>query len=340
MKERETLAVSKSTEVAEQLSPLILVVSTKFDPHVDIIARKLNERHIPFIRFNTEDFPLRVSLALEFEKYGCGQKLVFPKQREIEGEQITAVWYRRPAEFELPTEFSPAVHIFAQEESHATIRGLWQILDCLWVNHPEKNRVAGLKLNQLKVAGSIGLDIPKTLVTNDPKEAARFLNQLSGKAAIKVLSRGLLNDDEQPSVVYTNIIDEKYRERLTSVRYTPTLFQEYITKEFELRITIVGNKVFAVEIHSQESQKAKLDWRRDTLNLPHREHKLPPKVEKKLLKLMRIFGLHFGAIDMILTPDGKYVFLEINPNGQWGWIEDLTDLPISEAMIELLLKGK
>ena len=112
------------------------------------------------------------------------------------------------------------------------------------------------------------------------------------------------------------------------------------TGKVELRITVVGKNVFAAEIHSQQKEATRHDWRRDALALEHRNHPLPDDIKLKCIQLAKTFGLEFGAIDMILTPDGRYVFLEINPNGQWAWIEETTGLPISEALIELLCQGK
>jgi glutathione synthase/RimK-type ligase-like ATP-grasp enzyme len=109
----------------------------------------------------------------------------------------------------------------------------------------------------------------------------------------------------------------------------------------EIRATIVGNRVFAAEIHSQNSPKTRDDWRRyDFDNTPHLPHQLPLDMEQKCVDLVRHLNLNFGAIDLILTPQGEYVFLEINPNGQWGWIEELTGLPICAAIVDLLVGGK
>lgn len=117
--------------------------------------------------------------------------------------------------------------------------------------------------------------------------------------------------------------------------------QEYISKRVELRVTVVGSRVFAAEIHSQVNSSTKHDWRRYDLDrTPHMRHPLPPSVEACCVQLVQTLRLNFGAIDMIVTPSGEYVFLEINGNGQWGWIEDLTGLPIADAIVELLVAGE
>ena len=208
MREREVLSLKTTIETPEP-APVLLVVSTKFDPHADIIIHQLHERQIPFVRFNTEDFPLQSSLTILFDGATHSEELTFPNNCQIKGSDITAVWYRRPAPFEFPSEFSPAAHIFAEKETRATIRGLWQLLDCIWVNHPEKNRVAELKLNQLKTAVQTGFEIPRTLVTNNPEHAREFFNSCSENVIIKCLGGGLVTHNLESTAVYTNIVGQK-----------------------------------------------------------------------------------------------------------------------------------
>jgi glutathione synthase/RimK-type ligase-like ATP-grasp enzyme len=122
-----------------------------------------------------------------------------------------------------------------------------------------------------------------------------------------------------------------------AVRHAPVVVQEYVPKQVELRITVVGDRVFAAEIDSQASPMARHDWRAgDPRTMAHRRHPLPLKEAERCLRLTRALDLCFGAIDMVLTPGGEYVFLEINPNGQWGWIQDLTGMPIAEVLAEIL----
>lgn len=138
-------------------------------------------------------------------------------------------------------------------------------------------------------------------------------------------------------MIYTHEIEEEDLEKLNLVSNSPTLFQKCISKKIELRITIVGDKIFTASIDSQASEKTRVDWRNyDFQNVSHTTFKLPEKVEGLCFQLIKRLGLVFSAIDMILTPDDRYIFLEINPNGQYLWIELLTGLPISEAIARLL----
>lgn len=107
-----------------------------------------------------------------------------------------------------------------------------------------------------------------------------------------------------------------------------------------LVVTKPGDKVFPCAISSQNSQQTIEDWRRyDLPNTPHKPYALPMDLEQKCIALVKTLGLIFGCIDMIITPNNEYVFLEINPNGQWLWIEQLTGLPIAKALAELLIAG-
>ena len=118
----------------------------------------------------------------------------------------------------------------------------------------------------------------------------------------------------------------------------PVMAQEYVPKKLELRVTIVGEKIFTCAIYSQGSEKTKIDWRHyDSEKVKHEIFKLPKEIEHKILLFMKEAGLKFGAIDMILTPKDEFVFLEVNPSGQFGWIEDLTGMPISKSIAELLI---
>ena len=140
--------------------------------------------------------------------------------------------------------------------------------------------------------------------------------------------------------IYTHRVEEEHLQNLEGVRHVPCMFQERVEKKFELRITVVGKQIFTAEIHSQLSPRTRDDWRRyDLQNTPHRVHDLPPAIAESCFNLLSHYQLNFGAIDMIVTPDDRYVFLELNPNGQWLWIEHLTHMPITAAIADMLIRA-
>lgn len=139
---------------------------------------------------------------------------------------------------------------------------------------------------------------------------------------------------------YTQVVTKREIAHWRTIRFCPVIFQAYVPKRIELRITVVGREVFATEIHSQHSNQTRHDWRRyDQFETPYFPHELPRKLQERCVQLVERLGPCYGAIDMVLTPDDRYVFLEINPNGQYLWVEKMTGLPISEAICDLLMSS-
>ncbi len=142
---------------------------------------------------------------------------------------------------------------------------------------------------------------------------------------------------------FSSILTKERLKKIKNIAGCPVAFQQYIEKALELRITVVKDSIFAAEIHSQELVETQTDFRHMSFDTGHTvipTHKattLPNDVATKLMMLMKQLDLVFGCIDMILTPDGEYVFLEVNPSGQWNWVEKLTGMKITEALVDALL---
>jgi len=318
---------------------MILIVTNQLDPTADLVIAEFHRRNISFLRFNIEEFPAKVKCSISIDECeSLDAHFDFGLGRKIFVSEIKSVYYRRPkAPLIDPKITSGEAKKFVLQETQAAMNGLWMAMDCLWVNHPKYIRVADFKISQLQIAKQLGFSIPKTLVTNEPEKAREFFELCDGKMIAKVLRNGMINYENEIKLIYTTRILRDHLDQLHSVKFAPCLFQAYIPKQTEIRSTIVGNRVFSAEIHSQNSERTRDDWRRyDFANTPHFPHTLPKEIEHKCLQLLKYFKLNFAAIDLILTPEGEYVFLEINPNGQWGWIEALTQLPICQAIVDLL----
>ncbi len=175
-----------------------------------------------------------------------------------------------------------------------------------------------------------GLRIPRTLIMNDPQHARHFA-QAVGTVAYKALQGSPLVGGKS---LYTTIIRSPTAIG-DSVRHTAHLFQEFIPKQFEVRLTVVGRQMFAARIDAH-SNAAKADFRADYDNLTYQPIELPEHVAEGIRLLMHRFGLLYAAHDFLVTEDGQWVYLETNPNGQWGWIEVHTGLPIAAALASLL----
>jgi glutathione synthase/RimK-type ligase-like ATP-grasp enzyme len=239
--------------------------------------------------------------------------------------------------------------------------GLWAMQDCYWMSRPHNIRNAEWKLGQLKYAVDIGFDVPKTLLTTNAEDAHAFYEACNGNVIYKVLSEPSLasfrdssaysqeSEYEQentklPYVEYyetkTTPIQKKHLSMLKSVELLPCLFQEYIPKKLELRVTIIGDDIFVGEIHSQAHKRTKIDWRYYDVNIPYRKGNLPITVAERCFALVRKYGLNFSTMDLILTPDDRFVFLENNPNGQFLFVEQkIPELKMSEALASCFIRG-
>jgi len=320
---------------------VILIVTNRQDYTADFLILELQRRQAPYIRFNTEDFPQHVQVVWRLDSGGLDGRLVFANQ-QVGFRDISSVWYRRPvAPVSSPGIEDPAAREFAEAESLSALDGVWRTLDCFWVSDPDFLRRAELKLYQLKVASLLGFVLSPTLVTNSPQEAHAFYREQDGNLIYKPLRRSRLTRDGAVSLIYTNPVGPAEASQMDKVAYAPCLLQTYVQKQVEVRVTVIGKRAFGVAIHSQEHVAARHDWRRgDTVQLRHEPHKLPSDLEARCVALVQEMGLAFGAIDLILTPDGEYVFLEINPNGQWAWIQQLCpEIPLREALADLLING-
>lgn len=227
-----------------------------------------------------------------------------------------------------------------RRESRGTLYGLYRALwDRRWVNPPHVDAAANYKIHQLYMAQQIGFRTPRTIVTNEPDEALAFFHACDDRMVYKLL-RPIFTEEiigEAYGVYTTLITQEDIAAHLDSVRMAPCLFQEFIPKDYELRVNVIGNYVWAAAIFSQEVAQALVDYRLETPSCRHAPVLLPPALEKMCLKMVRELGLRMGNIDLIFTPDEEYVFLEINPNGQWAWVEDFVGFPLTTALVDELL---
>lgn len=316
--------------------PAVLVLTSEWDFQSDFVITKFNERGIRFFRYDTSYFPLKSTITSEISDTAFQRLNYYDKQLDMN--DIRTIWYRRPSEFVFAKEVDNDQRRYARADALYGVGGILRSLDAVWINHPEKMVTAEFKPFQLKLAKRAGMSIPKTLITNDPEEVSRFYEACNGRVIFKSLAniRGVSHDESSVAFNYTSLLTSRDASQFHLVRNTVCLFQEYVDKAYELRINIVGNNIFATEIYSQNSDSTKIDWRRKYSDLTFGTHQLPARLESQLRSFMQHMGLMFGAIDMIVTPDENYVFLEINPDGQWAWVEQLTGLEISEAVFDLL----
>ena len=320
---------------------MILIVTNKRDYTADYLISELNRQRIKFARFNTEDFPEKTILSFKLAADSVSGYLEINSEK-INLVNITSIWYRRPTKSELSNlAFDETSNDFAVNESWECLQGLWRVLDCFWVSNPDKLYRAEFKPLQIKLAANLGFVVPTTLITNSPDNAKFFYDRHSKSIIYKPLKHSQLVRDEELGLIYTSRVTEDEVAKIDNLQLAPGIFQPYICKAFEVRVTVVGEKVFSVKLDTQDVPEALTDWRRvDASKITHTPHKLPSDIEEKSIELVKKLELAFGAIDLIYTPEGKYIFLEINPNGQWAWIQQFCpEVRIREALIDMLISG-
>ncbi|MFH1308431.1 MAG: hypothetical protein ABIH51_00265 [Patescibacteria group bacterium] len=254
-------------------------------------------------------------------------------------DNFSAIWYMKPhLPFEL-LEFKPVEY---RQFIHCQFRvmriALWSIFrKKKWIDDPWTIEIAEDKLYQLNLATQIGLDVPNTLVTSDPDRVRTFYKEHNGNIIVKLLGVSPIVNQ----VLYTNKVTSEYLAQIESVKMSPSIFQVDIPKEYDLRITVVGDKIFPVKIHSQEDEETSLDWRRkpklNDFDVKIEQIVLSAEVELSIRRYMKAIGLRYGCIDMIVAKKGKHIFLEINPSGQWYFVQLRTEAKIAKAIADLLM---
>lgn len=309
---------------------MILIISAPEDVHAQAVQAELDRMGRPHRLLNLADFPGKLSLTAHLDGRRSDFALTFGDGVRVAMDEVTAVWWRRPQAFGFPTEIKdPAHRHFAQSEASTAFQGMYQSSAALWINDVVRDAAAAHKPWQLKLAREAGLTIPETLVTNDPEEARAFWRRHPGEVIYKPFLQTYHAWRE------TRRVKPEEEALAEAVRLTPVLFQRYVPAVCDLRVTVIGERLFAAAARGEEYD---LDIRFN-VEAKYRPHELPAEIEDRLLSLMRRLGLEYGAVDFRLTPDGEYVFLEVNPAGQFLYVERATEQPIARALAEHLARG-
>lgn len=331
------------------MSATVLILSYGEDSHARHVTQLLTSRGAEVVVFDATNFPQHGRLSAKLSPDGAIRRhLRLParpgaaqdEERLVDLDALAAVWFRRPAEPAPDAACTDQTRRqYVQQECAAFTADIWDGLDCRAVPAVDAvTRYAARKISQLVEAGRLGFELPPTLVTTDPDEFLDFYRAHDGRVITKVLEQlGAYRLDDD-FFRFTEPVSTRDVGFFEAIRECPVIVQPHLPKALELRVTVVGDRVFAAEIHSQASHHARLDWRRsDRRMTPYARHDLPAATAERCQRLLARLGLCYGAIDLILTPEGRYVFLEVNPSGQYLWVEKATGLPISEALCELLL---
>lgn len=307
----------------------VLVISTPDDVHAQAVCAELTRRGVRSVIY---DMATAVTTTLHAT---VGPEPLRARVGSVDLDDVRTVWLRRAAVVRVQP--GPAAAFVARETLTCLMSLAASLADRRWVNPLgaalRTDGGAG-KLSQLEVARAVGLAIPRTLATNSPDEARAFVASCSGGAVYKPFEAPHLEDKR---VIFCRAVDGTHD--FAQVAVAPCLFQERVAKRVDVRAIVVGDRVLAAEIHSQEHPDSAVDFRRRYAlgTTRYGVHLLPPAVEAQVHEVHRRLGLVFGACDLIHAPDGRYVWLETNQMGQWLWLEEQVGLRLVEAVADLLM---
>lgn len=297
----------------------ILIITCSYDKTIDYIIEK-NKYRDNFFRFNVDlfaDYGITISNSYWEISY---------RNNTINSNTTLSIYYRKPT-FPDTSDFAPEYRRIINSDILAIIDGLANSFSGVVLTKPYLLRQAENKIFQLIYAKSHSILMPKSFIGNND-----YWKCINDQRIIKPISVGKIETSSGIAIIQTNLMHEN--DSYDSPELTPVYIQEYIKKSFEVRITVVDDDFFAVKIVSDNM----IDWRAGNNN-QYEIIDIPIEIKKCIKMMMKDFQLRFGAIDYIVDVDGKWYFLEINPNGQWQWLECILGLSISDSIMNMLLGG-
>lgn len=323
----------------------ILVPTIVNDVHaiaVDIaLARKGHEA----VLWHGADFPTRQNTSVAISADQAFSWQIDGPGLSLNRDDFDVVWFRRPVSPVFPDDLDldPSDRYIAERESLALARSIWPLVGrhAFWVNPLEGRARAKHKTIQLKEAIACGLRVPPTLCSNDPERIRRFVRESPGETIYKSFAPAQWRIDGGSALVFTSLVTEDDLPDDDILRLSPGILQRRIAKDHEIRVTYMGDHAVTVRLLSQESEATRLDWKASFNRIALEKAALPAEIDEACRRLMRRLGIVFGCLDLIVTPGGEHVFLEVNEMGQFLWLESMDpEILTLDPFCEFLVQGK
>lgn len=308
---------------------MLLILTSDKDLTADFLIVELINRHLPYFRLNAEELTA-ADFTFSLDEEGL-RRQVSVGSRTLDLSEVTAVWYRRAIQPGMIAALPAAERHFVAGELRHLAMGLVLNPNVNWVNPIDRVSVAELKLFQLQIARQLGFRVPRTLVSSDPIKLRIFAEENESGTICKPIFHGLFVDETASYSVYTRRVTPESIDA-ESVNNCPVLLQEEIPRSADVRATFIGSRCFVADIKGNGSI---VDWRDPDLSVSYSESSLHPDIDAMCRAMLEKLGLKYGAFDFMRTPDGDLVFLEINPTGEWAWLEDRLGFPMRDAFIKL-----
>jgi len=323
----------------------LVILTCQDDLHADAVIRRLHERQPDFgvVRINTDNLSTNLDYCFHWSQSArLEQQELRTIDSKLSTNEVSVIWYRKP---DRTPPHPNLTDINAQECSVQEYRELTRSFPgffprAKWINEYWQMQKYSIKASQMPIAEAIGLSVPETVITNR-LSVVKDLAARHKQIIVKPIAYSGFAVDEFQFGCYTNVLETADLEKLADedLAYAPAIFQQRINKVEELRVTVVGDEVFACEISTKPDTIENIDWRIESVEeLPHQLVSLPEDVSSKLKRMLSVMNLNYGAFDLIRDETDTYYFIEVNPNGQYFWIELLTGAPLTDAMVSLILR--
>lgn len=326
----------------------ILIISFQQDLHAQLVEEALRARGARVFRLDLDRFPRDYRFDFRISASGqAGGELISADGASLRLDAIGAIWTRKTAAFAFAdTDMGVQEEAYARAETEHALFSMLMSLDCYWMSHPLAIRAALWKGEQLIRAARHGFSVPDTLIGNQPASVRAFRMQNEDDIIFKTMASADLGaelvapeDRLTPGLPTTRITDD-HDAMLDAVAAVPCLFQRHVRKQHELRVTVIGDEIFVARIHSQDDARTSVDFRNIRVPIRYEAATLSPDLQRRCIEFVHSYGLVFGAIDLIETPEGTHVFLENNPVGQFLFVERLVpDLKMLDAITTALIDG-
>lgn len=310
---------------------MLLILTNSKDATADYLKGVLDRNAVRALRIDSDTICQNASFELR-----DGRMIFHRGGDSFKPSDFSNVWYRRPEKLRHAEWERTAKGRYILEEWTAALEGFLAFIPAnRWMNHPANNARASVKIEQLTTARACGLQTPETLVSQCPEAVRRFAKRFDG-IIVKPLGHGYIaSDDGRDALVYTNDVEPDALRDLGDLPTCPTLFQERIPKSADIRITVVDRTIHAAALTAKDRAGHQLcDIRRDNMRgVTYRPIVLPAEVESSLRQLVAKYGLRFAAIDMAVDDKGQWYFFEVNPNGQWAWLDLGGEMNIAASFV-------
>lgn len=309
----------------------ILSISTEDDPHIEMVQAHLDN---PIWIFDASKFPFETNITYSFND---GKLIVTSDGRDLTS--VNSIWFRKPVylaanQFPVEEEYQQ----FTLDAYLSAVKAIYDLMgDKFWMSDFRRIIKANNKVYQLGLAHSVGFLVPNTIVTSRPEDAVDFRKK-EKHIITKSLSFAPIEVDGETLAFYAVRIDPDDEIDFSGLPLAPAIFQREVQDKVDIRITIVGDKLFPCRIVPRKGLIEELDWRQGILteDIEYEPCIVPDEIAEKCLAFLKLLGLTFGVIEFAIDKNGDYWFLEINPNGQWAFIEMETGLEISKEIAKVL----